>query len=128
MTTTLEGIRRPVVSALRAYVTDPDAAAHGKEAAGHLVATRALFTDKRGRADPAGRSKAWRRRPASTRKRAPRGSEAAGVRYHVGNALRELYSPETLADYGLIAESPRAKEAERHEREREVLTAVSGVT
>ena len=50
----------------------------------------------------------------------------AAVRYHVGNLLRERLNPETLADLGLRAESPKARSAEKRTAEGEALRVLRG--
>lgn len=49
----------------------------------------------------------------------------AAIRYHVGAALRKRLDDETLADYGLIQESPRERSKDRRDNRSALLSALT---
>lgn len=76
-----------------------------------LVALRSLHTTADGDMDLVGRSQAYRDDAAEIYREAGMDVDSqtavqSAVRYHIGNILREVYTPDTLVAYGLARESP----------------------
>lgn len=91
-----------------------------REVAEAFVDARTFFYTKDAEVDWKGSTHAYRRwvREAFEKAGIPRdeaSSLQAAIRYHAGNILRDRLDPQTLAELGLIAESPRERAAERRE-------------
>lgn len=101
------------------------------EAADAMVDMRMIYTNRDGQPDLTGSSFEYRQAvadglaaagvPASERSRV-----MAALRYHVGNRVRDRFTAEELAEYGLSAHSPHDRQrAEREMMSRIVRTATN---
>lgn len=102
-----------------------------REAADGLIELRTMFTDRHGNVDMHGNSYPYRQAVAEIMSLAgvqqdERARVMNAVRYHIGNLMREKFTPEELREMGFMESSPlsRAKD-ERKTRSRVLRTAVS---
>jgi hypothetical protein len=116
----LKTIQQRAADALRRYLSRPTGNTDDlRTAALNLVQGRQHFFNREGEPDWRGVSHAYRQWSRETYDLAgvPKdrlSSLQASVRYHVGHVLREVVDAETLADLGLLDQSPRQRSAERH--------------
>jgi hypothetical protein len=115
-------LAQEAAGALRSYENLPEADRDHRltyKAAGRLVEARALFTDAEGRPDLRGRSFAYRQWLGQVFTDAGLTTVEAKVkagnrlRFVVNIVLRERYSAEQLAEYGLQAENTRTRAQQR---------------
>lgn len=102
-----------------------------RRAAEVMIDLRQTFVDRNGQIDLAGTSYPYRQAVREIMSRANvEGSERArvmnAIRYHLGNILREKFTPEQLEEFGLDPRSPLARQkADREQRSRVLRVAVA---
>lgn len=112
-------------AALRSNTTGAYDTASMHAAADALVDMRMIYTNRDGKPDLAGSSFEYRQAVSDGLADAgvsagERSKVMAALRYHVGNRVRERFTPEELSEYGLHANSPH----ERQRAEREMLSRI----
>ena len=101
------------------------------DAADALVDMRMIYTNREGQPDLAGSSFEYRQAvseglAAAGVSASQRSKVMAALRYHVGNRVRDRFTPEELSEYGLNAHSPHDRQrAEREMLSRIIRTATS---
>lgn len=130
---TIPGLQGDLTAALRAATEgDEYDLEEMRRAAGLLIDFRLLFADSSGRPDLGGKSYGYRQAIADVVSDAgitpmEKGSVMAAVRYHAGNILRDRYSADDLADYGLLPVKPvQRQQAERAANAKALRAAESG--
>lgn len=126
----LSAPRADLVRLLKRYAkaTEEQKTALLRAIAESLVELRALFERPDGSPDWKGRTYAYRAfiRDVYDEAGIARGDQPtvqAAVRYHVGAVLRERLDEETLAEYELIAKSPRERSQDRRGAKSAILSA-----
>ncbi len=130
---TLKSVQDDLTESLRAATAHEEYDVEQmKKAAGLLIDFRLMFNDSHGRPDLGGKSYGYRQAIADVVTGAgivpmDKGSVMAAVRYHAGNILRDRYTAEELADYGLLPVKPvQRQQAERAANSRALRAAENG--
>ena len=126
---TLEKLQQTAIDAIGRYrqSTGADRTEFLREAARAMAEARGHFFREDGEADWTGSSAAFRAwsREVMTWANVP-ASEVSALqsllRYHAGNALREILTRDQLEHYGLAVDSPRERQANRHRRASDTLS------